>query len=197
MLKFSTKKPIMIAFILIGALLLAFLLDSGVTLIEKKVYPIKYKEIIERYALEYNIPEYIILSVINTESGFDPEAKSDAGAIGLMQMMPETFAWLTSAEHLGENLNPNSLYDPEVSIRYGSYYLRYLFKKFYNWDTVFAAYNGGEGNVMEWLADPEYSDGKGNLTHIPFKETRKYVKKVNKNIKHYKNIYYQDEVNVK
>ena len=177
MLKVSDKKPIMIALILIGALLLAFLLDAGVTFIEKKVHPVEYKEIIEKYASEYNIPEYIVLAVINTESGFDPEAVSNAGAMGLMQMMPDTFTWLTSAEHLGENLDSTALYEPEVSIRYGCYYLRYLFRKFYNWDTVFAAYNGGEGNVAKWLADPEYSDGKGNLTHIPFKETRKYVKK--------------------
>ena len=197
MLKISDKKPIMIALILIGALLLAFLFDAGVTFIEKKVHPVEYKEIIEKYASEYNIPEYIVLAVINTESGFDPEAVSNAGAMGLMQMMPDTFTWLTSAEHLGENLDPSALYEPEVSIRYGCYYLRYLFRKFYNWDTVFAAYNGGEGNVAKWLADPEYSDGKGNLTHIPFKETRKYVKKVNSNIKYYKNTYYQNEVSVK
>lgn len=197
MLKDSIKKPIIIALILIGALLLAFLLDAGVTLIEKKVHPLEYKEIIEKYATEYNIPEYIVLSVINTESSFEPEAMSGAGAMGLMQMMPETFKWLTSSEHLDENLAVSSIYDPEVSIRYGCYYLRYLFQKFYNWDTVFAAYNGGEGNVAKWLANPEYSDGKGNLTHIPFKETRNYVKKVNREIEYYKNTYYQDEVSVK
>ena len=193
----SVKKPIIIALILLGALLLAFLLDAGFTLIEKKVHPVEYKEFIEKYASEYNIPEYIILSVINTESGFDPEATSHVGAMGLMQMMPDTFMWLTSAEHLDENLEAEALYDPEVSIRYGCYYLRYLFVKFYNWDTVFAAYNGGEGNVAQWLTDPEYSDGKGNLTYIPFKETRNYVKKVNKEIKYYKNTYYQSEVSVK
>lgn len=197
MSKISDKKPIMIALILIGALLLAFLLDAGISLIEKKLHPMEYKEIIEKYAAEYNIPEYVILSVINTESKFDPNATSYVGAMGLMQMMPETFLWLSSSEHLGENLDVDSVYDPEVSIRYGCYYLRYLFQKFYNWDTVFAAYNGGEGNVAKWLVDPEYSDGKGNLTHIPFKETRNYVKKVNRNIKYYKNTYYQNEVSVK
>ena len=197
MIKSSVKKPIIIALILLGSLLLAFLLDAGVTLIEKKIHPVEYKDIIEQYASEYNIPEYIVLSVINTESSFDPEATSGAGAMGLMQMMPDTFMWLTSEEHLGENLDVTAVYEPEVSIRYGCYYLRYLFTKFYNWDTVFAAYNGGEGNVTKWLADPEYSDGNGNLTYIPFKETRNYVKKVNSEIKYYKNTYYQNEVSVK
>ena len=110
-----------------------------------------------------------------------------------MQMMPSTFEWLTSSDHLDENLSPNDIFEPEVSIRYGTYYLRYLFEKFYNWDTVFAAYNGGEGNVAKWLKDKRYSDGKGNLTDIPFKETREYVKKVNRAMDYYKKTYYKDK----
>ena len=102
-------------------------------------------------------------------------------------MTPKTFAWLTSSEHLGENLTPDELFDPEVSIRYGTYYLKYLFTRFHNWDTVLAAYNGGEGNVAKWLADDEYSNGDGTLKYIPFKETRNYVKKVNQAIDNYKN----------
>ena len=191
------RKTIIISAILICTLLLSLLFNVGISFVEKQLHPVKYEEIIEKYASEYNIPEYIVLAVINTESSFDPEAMSGVGAMGLMQMMPETFKWLTSAEHLNENLPVSSVYDPEVSIRYGCYYLRYLFEKFYNWDTVFAAYNGGEGNVAKWLTDPEYSDGNGNLTYIPFKETRNYVKKVNREIDYYKNTYYQDEVSVK
>jgi soluble lytic murein transglycosylase len=107
-----------------------------------------------------------------------------------MQMMPSTFEWLTGEEHLSENLSAHTLYDPEISIRYGTYYLRYLYQKFdCNWDTALAAYNGGEGNVAKWLADPKYSDGEGNLTDIPFTETEKYVKKVNDAIETYKKLY--------
>ena len=79
-----------------------------------------------------------------------------------------------------------------MNIRYGTYYLQYLYRKFdYNWDTVFAAYNGGEGNVSKWLGDEEYSDGEGNLTDIPFPETKAYVTKVNRAIDTYKDLYYE------
>ena len=186
-------RPVAIILIIAISFLAAFAIDGIFRGIEKLQRPDEHREIVEKYAEEYNIPAYIIFAIIDTESGFDEDATSRAGAMGLMQMMPSTFEWLTSADHLGENLIPESLYEADVSIRYGTYYLRYLFEKFYNWDTVFAAYNAGEGNVAQWLQSSEYSDGKGNLTDIPFEETRKYVKKVNKSIDYYKNTYYKNE----
>ena len=191
MLKIS--RPVAIILIIAIAFLAAFAVDGVFRGIEKLQRPDEHREIVEKYAAEYNVPAYIIFAIIDTESDFDEDATSSAGAMGLMQMMPSTFEWLTSADHLAENLLPEALYEPEVSIRYGTYYLRYLFEKFYNWDTVFAAYNGGEGNVAKWLQSSEYSDGKGNLTEIPFEETRKYVKKVNRSIDYYKNTYYKNE----
>ncbi|MBO5939370.1 MAG: lytic transglycosylase domain-containing protein [Clostridia bacterium] len=146
---------------------------------DQKSHQKSYEEIVKNCSEEYDVPEHLIFSVIKVESDFDPYARSSVGAVGLMQMMPSTFEWLTGEEHLNENLSALRLTDPEVSIRYGTYYLRYLYLKFGNWDTVLAAYNGGEGNVAKWLDDPEYSDGQGNLTYIPFEETRNYVKKVN------------------
>lgn len=187
------KRPVVIILLIAIAFGVAFGIDFVWGRVERRIHPDDYREIVEKYAAEYNIPAYIIFAVIEIESDFDENATSSAGAIGLMQMMPGTFEWLTSSDHLGEDLASDRLCDPEVSIRYGAYYLRYLFRKFYNWDTVFAAYNGGEGNVAKWLADPEYSDGNGNLTYIPFKETRNYVKKVNKAIDYYKNTYYKNE----
>ncbi|MBQ8850230.1 MAG: lytic transglycosylase domain-containing protein [Clostridia bacterium] len=183
-----------IAIILIIAV--AFGLAVGINLLlnktEEGAYPQKYSEYVTEYASEYNVPEYVIYAVIKVESNFDPLAKSSAGACGLMQMMPNTFLWLTGEEHLNENLSAEAIYMPEVSIRYGTYYLNYLYKKFnYNWDTAFAAYNAGEGNVSDWLEDPEYSDGEGNLTEIPFSETRSYVSKVNSAIDTYKELYYE------
>lgn len=157
-------------------------------LFDEKTHPITYDELVEHYSEEYDVPKNLIFSVIKVESGFDPTARSSAGAVGLMQMMPSTFEWLTSEEHLDENLSALCLTDPEVSIRYGTYYLRYLYLKFENWDTALAAYNGGEGNVTNWLNDPEYSDENGNLTYIPFEETRNYVKKVNDAMEKYEKL---------
>jgi soluble lytic murein transglycosylase len=148
---------------------------------------VTFATLIEKYSDEYDVPKELVFAVIKVESGFDPEAESSVGALGLMQMMPKTFEWLTGEEHLDEHLSFEELTDPEVSIRYGTYYLRYLYLKFENWDTVLAAYNGGEGNVAKWLTDPECSDGNGNLTYIPFEETRNYVKKVNAAMAKYEN----------
>ena len=178
-MKSSTARTLVIILILCASILLGFLVDAVWTHIEKTQHPTDYEEIISRYSEEYNIPKDVIFAVIKVESDFDPEAVSSAGAMGLMQMMPSTFEWLTGEEHLGERLPSSKLCDPEVSIRYGTYYLAYLYRSFdYNWHNTFAAYNGGEGNVRKWLGNPEYSDGQGNLTHIPFAETRSYVSKV-------------------
>lgn len=191
------KRPVMIIILLAVAISVSLLFSLIGECAHKQISIDECKPIVEKYASEYNVPEYIILAVIEVESDFDPAATSSAGACGLMQMTPSTFEWLTSSEHLGENLGAYELYDPEVSIRYGVYYLRYLFTRFRNWDTALAAYNGGEGNVSKWLLDDEYSNGDGTLKHIPFKETRNYVKKVNNAIEYYKNTYYRNEESVK
>lgn len=183
------KRPIAILLIICLSILLGFLVDLVWTGIEKMTHPRDYAELIEHYGKEYNVPTYLIAAVIKVESGFDPQAESGVGARGLMQMMPSTFEWLTGDEHLGEFLPKSKLYDPEVSIRYGVYYLHYLQSKFQNWDTALAAYNGGEGNVAKWLTNPAYSDGNGNLTHIPFEETENYVRKVHSAMDTYKKLY--------
>ena len=193
------KKTILIAIIciIVGSLIFAFAYDAILSFVEKCEHPREYAESVQKYAVEFAVPEDIIYAVIKTESGFDKNAESSVGARGLMQMMPSTFKWLTGPDHLGEKLGADKLYEPEVSIKYGTYYLNYLYKKFdYNWDTAFAAYNAGEGNVSKWLDDKNYSDGDGNLTKIPFKETESYVKKVNDNIEIYKKLYYKNNEGV-
>ena len=191
-MKPQIKRPVAILIIMCVAILLGFIINSIWDFVDKKLNPKSYDEIISECAEEFCIPEYIIYATIKVESGFDPDAISSAGARGLMQMMPKTFEWLTGDEHLGEHLDASKLFDPEVSIRYGTYYLRYLYRKFdYNWDCTFAAYNAGEGNVSKWLADENYSDGKGNLTGIPFEETKRYVRKINDAIDTYKKLYYE------
>ena len=154
----STQKKRAIAILLIFCISLGsgVLIDKLWTAIERSTQPLTYDDIIADASKEFDVPEYIIYATIKVESDFDPYAVSGAGAIGLMQMMPSTFEWLTGEEHLNENLSTRKLDDPQVSIRYGTYYLSYLYKKFgYNWNTAFAAYNGGEGNVAKWLDDPK------------------------------------------
>ena len=159
---------------------------------DENAHPQTYHESVTRYSVAYNVPEQLIFAVIKTESDFDPRAESSAKARGLMQMIESTFLELTGPEYLNENLTFEALYDPDVSIRYGTYYLKYLYEMFdYNWDTALAAYNGGLGNVRKWLNNPEYTDEDGNLTYIPFSETRSYVSKVNRARDMYQKLYYQ------
>ncbi len=187
------KRPAIIAIILCLSLIIGLGIDLVWDLVDRTVYPQKYSEYVSKYSSLYGIPEEVIYATIKIESGFDPEAVSVAGAMGLMQLMPSTFEWLTGDEHLGEYLVTDELFDPEVNIRYGTYYLKYLYTKFdHNWKTTAAAYNGGEGNVMKWLADPKYSDGEGNLTDYPksFDETKNYVSKISRARDMYHNLYY-------
>ncbi len=127
-------------------------------------------------AAEFQIPVSMILAIARTESDFRPTAKSTAGAIGLMQLMPDTFLYLTE-DKLKEGLPEDLLTDPATNIRYGTYYLSLLYEEFDDWVAALAAYNAGEGRVRLWLKDPSISPN-GKLSHIPFPETEQYVKNV-------------------
>lgn len=149
-------------------------------------HPVLYQEYIELYSDEYSVPPEIICAVINTESSFDSDAESHAGAKGLMQITKETFWWLLSKS--GESIPDEKLFDPQVNIRYGTYFLSILYDEFGSWDTAFAAYNAGRSRVIGWLGDPNVSED-GKLVNIPIEETREYVKRVNSGIKIYREIY--------
>ena len=188
------KRSAAIIAIICIALVAGILINFVWTLFEKITYPRKYSEFVEKYAEAYNVPEALIYATIKVESNFEPNAVSSAGAKGLMQIMPDTFLWLTGDEHLGEHLSVGDMLDPEVNIRYGVYYLKYLHAKFdRNVPVIAAAYNGGEGNVMKWLADKKYSDGEGGLKDYPdaFSETENYVAKINKTLEMYEKLYYK------
>ncbi len=185
---------LLIALIIAISLVFGFLFDHLCTQIEYRLYPrpSEYQEYIKKYANEYGLPEELVYAVIKTESDFDLSAVSSRGAIGLMQIMPATFEWITN-DLLREYLAPGMVYDPETNIKYGTYYLSRLYKKFSDMDTAIAAYNGGEGNVSEWLKDSRYSDNgiKLKIDKIPdeFAETENYVKKVNKALQKYQELY--------
>ena len=91
--------------------------------VEQRLYPQKYNDLVEQYAAEYDLDPLLVYSFIRTESGFDPGATSSVDARGLMQMTEETFLWLRSKLGLGEEVSFGDLYDPDVSIRFGCYYL--------------------------------------------------------------------------
>lgn len=190
----KTNYGLIVLIVLIISIIFGFLFDIAMNFVEKRIYqkPEEYIPYVEQYAEEFGVPTDLVWSVIKTESGFDSSAVSSKGAVGLMQLMPSTFEWLTD-DILREYLGIGMLYDPETNIKYGTYYLSRLYNRFGDWDTALAAYNGGEGNVSEWLKDKKYSDDgiKLNTDKIPdaYSETRNYVKKVNKALEKYKKLY--------
>lgn len=193
----NKKRAIIIIAIILGAALLSLLINLTITLISDAKYPRKHSDSVEKYASEYNVPEYVIYAVIDTESNFDEAMRAEDGSLGLMQMNVDVFKKISAVEHLNESLPFNDLTNPHTAIRYGAYYLRYLFNKYGNWDLAFTAYCAGELKTAEWLANPQYSKNGKELDKIPDKETEKYVKKVNDAIDYYKDKYYRNGVSVK
>ena len=186
----NPPRGVMIALIAVLAIGLGFLADFVITCFEKSAYPREYAEYVTVYAEKYGVPEELVYAVIRTESDFDSGAVSPVGAVGLMQLMPSTFEWLTD-DMLFEHLENGMLYDPETNIRYGTYCLSYLYDRYGNWETAIAAYNGGLGNVDKWLEDDRYADadGEGGLKRIPFKETRQFVTRVTDAWEMYEKLY--------
>lgn len=186
--KNALKRSAVILAILSLSVLIGFLFQLMCDKIDRSNYPKEYAGYVEMYSKKYSVPEHIVYSVIKVESGFDSSAESSAGAIGLMQLMPETFRAMMA--ELREEYKADLIYGPETNIRVGTYYLSKLYQKYGNWNTVFAAYNGGETNVDGWLKDKECSDDGIKLKKIPFPETEKYVAKVNRAMETYLRLYY-------
>ncbi|MGM9647681.1 MAG: lytic transglycosylase domain-containing protein [Eubacteriales bacterium] len=153
---------------------------------------LKYADYVEAASKEFGVEVSVIYAVIYCESNFDADAVSSVGARGLMQMMPATFAEMQG--YLGETYDADALFEPQISIRYGTYYLSRMYDRFGDWEVAFAAYNAGPTAVSKWLKDENYcKDGK--LVHIPYPETENYVKKVAGMVEKYKEYYQVEEQN--
>lgn len=183
-----SQKFILILLIVAFAFAVSILSEHSYEFYREKAHPQSFSDCVSQSSAEFGVPEPIIYSTIKTESNFDPDALSPAGAVGLMQLMPETFSWITN-DMLFEKLPDSMISDPKTNIRYGTYMLAWLYARYGEWDLVFAAYNAGVGNVDKWLADERYSSD-GKLTSIPFSETRAYVERQHKNIEIYEKLYY-------
>ncbi len=179
-----------VLFFTVFVLIVLFVLNSLDGIFLKKIYPKKYEDIVKKYSQKYDVKENLIYSVMRTESNFDPNAKSEAGAIGLMQITPETFKWLQQKNKNLPRASVDELVNPDINIEYGVYFLSVLLNKYNNISTSLCAYNAGIGTVNDWLNEQKYSlDGKV-LMNIPYKETRNYVKQVIKTEKIYNKIYF-------
>ena len=172
------------AVVLAGGIGIAFLTlqSSKPEWWERLWYPLRYEQIVRGHARNYDLDPALLAAVIYQESKFRADARSDSGAIGLMQLLPDTAKGI--ALHTGGSaFRVDDLYNPEINVRYGAWYLRHLMDRYGDERTALAAYNAGQDNVDRWRRT-----GRG----IVFPETRAYVERVEELKKIYREAYGRD-----
>lgn len=152
-------------------------------------YPLAYEEPIRAEAARYDLDPALVAAVINTESGFAPDSRSGAGAVGLMQVLPDTARFIARQPDR-PSPSPERLAEPEVNIAYGARYLRYLIDRYGSVGLALAAYNGGPANVNEWIERAQAAGGTLDVPDdIPFSETRGFVSRVQRAVPIYHRAY--------
>ena len=169
----------MLALVVVAAGALVYLQHSEPAWYARLWYPLRYESIVRGHARNYDLDPAFLAAVIEQESKFDTTAKSSAGAIGLMQLQPATAKGIALRTG-GSKFVLSDLYDPELNVRYGSWYLHHLMLKYKDERLALAAYNAGQQNVDRWRAAGE---------DIQFPETRAYVDKVERLKKLYRRAY--------
>jgi soluble lytic murein transglycosylase len=150
--------------------------------------PLYDQDIIRQQAADKHLDPALIAAVIYAETKFNPQTSS-AGALGLMQILPQTADFLARKSG-ATTFTTADLATPQVNIAYGSYYLRFLLDHYQgNKMLAVAAYNGGEANVDQWVADARAQGHALTVDEIPFPETRAYVEKVLQAQKDYRRTY--------
>lgn len=169
-----------LALLVFGLLLLPFLFLLPETL-QKLFYPLDYEVEIQQASQEYGLEPAFVAGVVYTESRFRPEAESSQGALGLMQVMPETAAFVQERSGIqGDYQNPS------VNLQMGAWYMNYLEEKYQGDERLMlAAYNSGQGRVDGWISQ----EGFDIESDIPFRETREYVDNVLEAREVYRDLY--------
>lgn len=179
--------PVAILMVLVVSLYVVVDQRTVVPGVSARLYPIHYRESIERMADRYGVDPYLVAAVARAESGFDPNVVSRAGAVGLMQVMPATAAWVVGLDTWQGRADPE-LTDADDSLELGACYLAFLLKYFAG-DRLaaVAAYNAGQGVVGRWVAAAG-ADGFG-LADIVFPETRAFVQRVEESLELYRRVH--------
>lgn len=185
------NKRFLIGFLLIFIIIVIFF---GVFKNEilKVFYPLKYSEIVEKYAQDYDVEESLIFALIKAESNFKEEAVSHKDAIGLMQIMEETAIDVAKKYDISidENDAKEDILNIDNNINIGTKYIAILLEKYGNIEIAVAAYNAGIGTVDKWIEQGIIKADGTDIENVPYKETNNYVRKILVNYKMYKDLYY-------
>jgi soluble lytic murein transglycosylase len=141
-------------------------------------YPLEHEKAVRDEAARNGLDPALLAAVIDTESGFVADSRSSAGAVGLMQVRPETAEFIAGLPRR-PSPSPDRIAEPDVNIAYGARFIRYLIDRYGSLDLALAAYNGGPANLGRWL-DEARAEGRALRIpeDIPFSETRGFVTKV-------------------
>ena len=158
----------------------------------RAIYPRPFYNEVSKWAKEYNLPEYIMYALIRSESFFRPLVISHAGAIGLSQLMPATAKDIARALKISDY----DVTNPDTNIRFGSYYLSKMLKKFDgHLMPSMCAYNAGPVAVSRWLKKNTIKEEDLFVETIPYNETRNYGKKLLSTACIYGMLYYNKTAN--
>ena len=152
-------------------------------------YPTDYEKYVLEYSNEYDCDPVLVFSVIRVESGFDPNAVSEVGARGLMQLMEDAFDWIKFRLDDDRGYTFDDIFDPKLNIQYGTYYLSYLMDKYDgSIELTAAAYHCGMGMVDGWIDDGTIDPDNFRISDIPDEndQTANYVDKIMNAYEHYK-----------
>lgn len=186
--KKSTSKAFLL--LLLSVIIVCVLGYLGYNQFIKGTHPVKYENYVSEYCELYGVPRDLIYATIYVESGFDENAVSNVGAIGLTQIMPDTLSWLETKT--GENYTEEDLRNPEISIKYCTLFYSILLEKFKNEETAICAYHAGINRVAGWLENREYSSDGVTLDTVPSSATAHYLSKINNARKIYNNLYKEE-----
>ena len=154
------------------------------------IYPISYKEEIRLGAAQYDLDPLLIAAIIRVESNFKTAAVSRKGAVGIMQIMPDTAAWILKQGDFGTLTVKQAGNDAHAGITLGAWYVKELHRQFDNQlPQALAAYNAGPGKVRQWLKEGTWDGTEEKLSDIPYGETRHYVQRVLYYYKKYRSFY--------
>ena len=192
---FWRTAEIVLILLLIAVLLFIAGSESIRELMDSLLYPRLYREYVEEYAARYRVEKNMVYAIIKAESGFCQTAVSTSGAVGLMQILPDTYL-SDIRENIGLEGEPASvLFEAEENIHAGTYYFARWYDYFGTTVEALAAYNAGFGNVQKWLADESLSTTSGLIVEkIPFEETRSYIGRVLEYKEKYDALYGKEEL---
>lgn len=193
--KYSKRLTRSIRFFVLCVLVLIGVIILGISARKKYMdaaYPRHYSNLVEKYAKQNDLPEYLVYSIIKCESGFEPSAVSNIGARGLMQITNDTFDWIQFRmnDPKEQNVVYDDMFDPETNIKYATYLFRHHLDEFGNVEASICAYHAGRGSVNSWLGNSKYSQDGETISEVPFDDTREYLRRVMNTSEIYKDLYY-------